>query len=85
SGTFTYTVNPASVAGNDSFVIQVRDAGFHLISVSPTKTQVPVLITVGANGLAAEQTSQKSARISTALAVTAAAVTGTIYQVVTSG
>ncbi|PRC62632.1 hypothetical protein C6A85_02045, partial [Mycobacterium sp. ITM-2017-0098] len=42
-------------------------------------------ITVGANGLAAEQTSQKSARISTALAVTAAAVTGTIYQVVTSG
>ncbi|PRC46272.1 chitinase, partial [Mycobacterium sp. ITM-2017-0098] len=42
SGTFTYTVNPASVAGNDSFVIQVRDAGFHLISVSPTKTQVPV-------------------------------------------
>nr|WP_232786762.1 Calx-beta domain-containing protein [Mycolicibacterium aurum] len=85
SGVFTYTVNPAlaAVTGSDSFVIQVRDAGFHLISVTPTRSQVPVTVTVGANGVVAEATSQKSAKVSNALAVTAA--TGTIYQVTTSG
>ncbi|WP_370499630.1 Calx-beta domain-containing protein [Mycolicibacterium sp. jd] len=84
SGNFTYTVNPllASAAGTDSFVIQVRDAGFHLISVSPTKTRVPVAITVDSGGVVTKTTSARSG--ATALAATSAA-TGTIHHVVTSG
>ncbi len=86
TGTFTYTANPLLGAGTDTFVIQVRDAGFHLISVTPTKSGVPVTVTVDGNGhvtqTSSQQSSLRSATVSTALT---AAATGTIYHVTTSG
>ncbi len=88
TGAFTYTANPLLTgAGQDSFVVQVRDAGFHLFSVTPTKTQVPVTITFGADGVVTQTTSLLLAgRTAGAGAmVTASAGTGTIYHVTTSG
>ena len=87
TGTFIYTADPQSGEGTDTFVIQVRDAGFHLISVTPTRSQVPITITLDANGLATQTTSQRSslrsASFSTLAATTATA--GTIYHITTSG
>ena len=83
SGNFIYTAHPHLAAeGDDSFVIQVRDAGFHLISVSPTKTRVPVSVTVAANASTAQGDSQATFSRLMAAAVT---TTGTIHPVTTSG
>lgn len=87
TGKFTYTAGPGQGAGTDAFVIQVRDAGFHLVSVTPTKTQVPITITLDADGIATQTTSQpgslRSAKVSTLTAT--AATTGTIYHITSSG
>ncbi|MDG4666483.1 Calx-beta domain-containing protein [Mycobacterium sp. 236(2023)] len=87
TGKFTYVVDPALGAGTDTFVIGVRDAGFHLISVTPIKSEVPVTVTVDSNGVVTQASSQpsvlRSAKVSTASV--AAATTGTIYHLTTSG
>ena len=46
TGTFIYTADPQSGEGTDTFVIQVRDAGFHLISVSYTHLTLPTICSV---------------------------------------
>ncbi|MGB0963913.1 MAG: Calx-beta domain-containing protein, partial [Mycobacterium sp.] len=48
AGNFTYTADSdlAATGGADTFAIQVRDTGFHLISTSPTRTEVPVTVAV---------------------------------------
>ncbi len=50
AGNFTYTAGPdlTATGGADAFTVQVRDVGFHLISTSPTKTDVPVTVTIAA-------------------------------------
>ncbi|ORB29191.1 chitinase [Mycolicibacterium parafortuitum] len=91
TGTFTYTANPLLTgAGQDSFVIQVRDAGFHLISVTPTRTHVPVTITFDTGGVVTQTTSpllaDRAARAGTGVtAASTTAATGTIYHITTSG
>ena len=50
AGTFTYTANAALAAagGTDTFVVGVRDTGFHLNFWVPTAISVPVTVTVTA-------------------------------------
>ena len=49
-GTFTYTADPelAAAGGTDTFVVEVRDTGFHLNFWVPTAISVPVTVTVQA-------------------------------------
>ncbi|MGP4054268.1 Calx-beta domain-containing protein [Mycobacterium sp. 4D054] len=84
SGNFTYTVNPvlAAAGGTDNFVIQVRDTGFHLISVNPTRARVPVAITVDGTGVLTRTTSERG---TSAVAAAGGATSGTIHHVTTSG
>ncbi|MDZ4267955.1 MAG: Calx-beta domain-containing protein [Mycobacterium sp.] len=91
-GNFIYTADPQLMVGGgtDTFVVQVRDVGFHLMSTSPTRTRVPVTVTVSADAAAATVDSAaawSATATSGALvaAVAAGATAGTIYQVTTSG
>lgn len=51
-GNFTYTADESMAAsgGTDTFVIAVRDTGFHLNFWAPPITQVPVTVTVTGTG-----------------------------------
>lgn len=91
AGNFTYTADPDMVTagGTDSFVIQVRDVGFHLISTGPTRTRVPVTValTPAEASPAAEQRIAPATDSSTffAAATVSATTTGTVYHVTTAG